>query len=67
MCCCYPSSTDLQIDTAKLQPISRLGGITYGRTLDVFEAPRPVYNAEVENGEVRKLLVKGESGQVYEK
>ena len=26
-----------------LQPISRLGGITYGRVINGFEIPRPIY------------------------
>ncbi|RPB25084.1 hypothetical protein L211DRAFT_807140 [Terfezia boudieri ATCC MYA-4762] len=29
------------IDPAKLKPVSRLGGIAYGRTTDGFELPRP--------------------------
>eukprot|EP00965_Chrysotila_dentata_P012271 403168-Pleurochrysis_carterae.AAC.2 len=29
------------IDFAKFQPISRLGGDTYGRTLSMFDLPRP--------------------------
>lgn len=29
------------IDPAKLKPVSRLGGITYGRTTEGFELPRP--------------------------
>ena len=31
------------IDPDKLKPISRLGGITYGRTTHGFELPRPVF------------------------
>ena len=29
------------VDIRKLQPISRLGGISYGRTNDIFDVPRP--------------------------
>jgi len=29
------------VDIEKLQPISRLGGISYGRTNDIFDVPRP--------------------------
>ncbi|CUM62463.1 uncharacterized protein PRCAT00000013001 [Priceomyces carsonii] len=32
------------IDIASLRPVSRLGGITYGRTVDGFELPRPLYD-----------------------
>ncbi|KAK9893447.1 hypothetical protein P389DRAFT_175512 [Cystobasidium minutum MCA 4210] len=31
------------IDTGKLLPVSRLGGISYGRVTDVFEIPRPTW------------------------
>lgn len=34
------------VDTAKLRPISRLGGISYGRTLQTFEIRRPIYDEE---------------------
>lgn len=37
------------IDIAKLKPVSRLGGITYGRTILGFEIPRPVYKDEQKN------------------
>lgn len=36
------------VDTAKLKPVARLGGITYGRVNDVFELPRPDYEKDVE-------------------
>ncbi|CAK7223382.1 hypothetical protein SCUCBS95973_005159 [Sporothrix curviconia] len=41
------------IDPEVLRPVSRLGGITYGRTLDGFEILRPDFSAlkEVENSE----------------
>ena len=32
--------TGKAIDPARLRPISRLGGVTYGRTREVFELPR---------------------------
>lgn len=35
-----------QIDIAKLKPVSRLGGISYGRTTAGYEMPRPQYEAE---------------------
>ena len=31
------------IDLKVLKPISRLGGISYGRTTDAFEIPRPQF------------------------
>ncbi|GAA5965049.1 hypothetical protein JCM8115_005697 [Rhodotorula mucilaginosa] len=49
---------DWLIDTDKLQPVSRLGGITYGRTTSVYETPRPVFAKEKERDEVKKLLAK---------
>lgn len=32
------------VDIAKLKPVSRLGGITYGRTHEGYEIPRPNYS-----------------------
>lgn len=50
------------IDPAVLKPISRLGGITYGRTTQAFELPRPDYDEVTKDPEVKKLaLPKGES------
>ncbi|CCH43498.1 hypothetical protein BN7_3048 [Wickerhamomyces ciferrii] len=38
-------NTDLnQVDVSKLKPVSRLGGITYGRTTQGYEKPRPKYS-----------------------
>jgi len=36
------------IDLAVLRPVSRFGGISYGRTTQAFEIPRPDFNALVE-------------------
>ncbi len=36
-----------QIDPVKLKPVSRLGGITYGRTTGGYELPRPDFDKEV--------------------
>jgi flavin reductase (DIM6/NTAB) family NADH-FMN oxidoreductase RutF len=45
------------IDISKLKPVSRLGGITYGRTTQGFERLRPDYEKDVANKEeVTKLL-----------
>lgn len=46
------------IDTAKLQPVSRLGGISYGRTTSTFELPRPVWAAEKDREVVKTILEK---------
>lgn len=41
-----------------LKPISRLGGITYGRTTEGIEIPRPDFESTVENNEEAKKLIK---------
>lgn len=46
------------IDPNVLRPMSRLGGITYARTLDGFEIPRPVMEQEIKNGKLDEGLVK---------
>ncbi|KPV78299.1 uncharacterized protein RHOBADRAFT_50780 [Rhodotorula graminis WP1] len=48
----------LLVDTAKLMPVSRLGGITYARTTQMYELPRPVFDKEKERDEVKALLAK---------
>ncbi|RKU45201.1 hypothetical protein DL546_008017 [Coniochaeta pulveracea] len=35
------------VDPAVLRPVSRLGGITYGRTTELFELPRPDFEKDV--------------------
>ncbi|KAI0024568.1 hypothetical protein F4780DRAFT_543164 [Xylariomycetidae sp. FL0641] len=35
------------LDPDVLRPVSRLGGITYGRTTSAFELPRPVFEKDV--------------------
>lgn len=40
------------IDPEILRPVARLGGITYARTLNGFEIPRPVLKKEKENGKI---------------
>ncbi|KAM9929177.1 hypothetical protein OXX80_009774 [Metschnikowia pulcherrima] len=45
------------LDIAKLKPVARLGGITYSRTIDGYEKPRPDFDKEVKgNEDVSKLL-----------
>ncbi|OAL04863.1 flavo protein-like protein oxygenase [Phaeosphaeriaceae sp. SRC1lsM3a] len=43
------------IDPAVMKPISRLGGITYGRTTQGFELPRPDYDEVTKDPEAAKL------------
>ena len=44
------------IDPGVLRPISRLGGITYGRTVEVLELPRPDFEKKKKEGETDGLL-----------
>ena len=46
------------IDPAVLRPVSRLGGITYARTTDGVEIPRPVLKKEKEDGKLDDELLK---------
>ena len=43
------------LDPAVMKPISRLGGITYARTTQAFELPRPDYGEATKDPEVEKL------------
>jgi len=51
------------IDPAVLKPISRLGGITYGRSTQAFELPRPDYGEVTKDPEVAKLAKSKGEGQ----
>ncbi|ORY13350.1 flavo protein-like protein oxygenase [Clohesyomyces aquaticus] len=51
------------IDPAVLKPISRLGGITFGRTTEAFEIPRPVYEEVMKDDETAKLSKPKTEGQ----
>jgi flavin reductase (DIM6/NTAB) family NADH-FMN oxidoreductase RutF len=51
------------IDPAVMKPISRLGGITYGRTTQAFELPRPDYNEVTKDPEVEALAAPKGKGQ----
>ena len=46
------------VDPGVLRPISRLGGITYGRLVEGFELPRPDFEEEKGKG-MLEGLVKG--------
>jgi flavin reductase (DIM6/NTAB) family NADH-FMN oxidoreductase RutF len=48
------------IDPAKLQPVSRLGGITYSRTTQGFEMTRPDYDSESAKPEFQELVAKSQ-------
>lgn len=47
---------DGSIDPRGLLPISRGGGITYFRTLQGFELPRPVWKDEQDNHDIKTVL-----------
>lgn len=51
------------IDPAVLRPISRLGGIMYGRTVEGVEIPRPDYDELVRNGDNEGLVKEKVLGQ----
>lgn len=44
------------LDIAKLKPVSRLGGITYARTVHGYEKLRPDFGKEEQRDEVKELL-----------
>ena len=48
------------VDPAVLRPMSRLGGISYGRTTEAIELPRPDFEKDVGGEEgVKKLQSRG--------
>ena len=51
--------TSLQV----LRPMSRLGGITYGRLTEAIELPRPDFEDTMKAEEVKKLVKPKASGQ----
>ena len=44
------------VDPVVLRPISRLGGISYGRLLDGVDIPRPVFDSESAAGKLKGVL-----------
>lgn len=54
------------VDPAVLRPVSRLGGITYGRTTEGFELLRPRWAEEREKEEVKRALLNGEEKEEEE-
>lgn len=38
-----------QLDVSKLKPVSRLGGITYGRTIEGYENQGPITQPKLRN------------------
>jgi hypothetical protein len=46
-----------------MKPISRLGGITYARTTQAFELPRPDYDEVTKDPEIAKLSKQKGPGQ----
>lgn len=51
------------IDPNILRPMSRLGGIMYGRTVEACEIPRPDFKEKEAQGETRGLLKPKKDGQ----
>ncbi|KAI9810076.1 MAG: hypothetical protein M1827_006687 [Pycnora praestabilis] len=51
------------IDPAVLKPMSRLGGITYGRLTEGLELPRPDFDDATKQEEVKKLVKPKAEGQ----
>ncbi|WVQ85625.1 hypothetical protein IAT38_007791 [Cryptococcus sp. DSM 104549] len=49
----------MKIVTEKLRPVHRLGGITYGRTTQLMETPRLVWEQEKDTPEVIAALERG--------
>ncbi|PVI01223.1 flavo protein-like protein oxygenase [Periconia macrospinosa] len=52
------------IDPAVLKPISRFGGITYGRVTEAFELTRPQYEEATKVSEVAQLVRRKANGQL---
>ena len=53
-----PGSDALLVAPEKLRPVSRMGGITYSRSTQFFEIPRPKW-ADVEStDDIKAVLVK---------
>ena len=51
------------IDPGVLRPISRLGGIMYGRTTEGVEIPRPDFGEKEQTGETEGLVKPKVEGQ----
>jgi flavin reductase (DIM6/NTAB) family NADH-FMN oxidoreductase RutF len=51
------------VDPGVLRPMSRLGGITYGRVVEGIEILRPDWRKENEDGKLEPLLAKERDGQ----
>ena len=46
-----------------LRPVSRLGGITYGRLTELVEIPRPDFELQLKADDAEKLRVSKVEGQ----
>lgn len=51
------------IDPNILRPMSRLGGITYARTLDAIEIPRPDFREQMKSEAAQTLAKPKKDGQ----
>jgi len=52
------------IDPNVLRPMSRIGGVAYGRVVDAVEIPRPGWAKEMKEGHVGELEVPKVKGQL---
>ncbi|KAG6142270.1 hypothetical protein E4U28_002731 [Claviceps purpurea] len=50
------------VDPAILQPIGRMGGITYSRTNEAFELPRPKFEDDI-GGQAGLEKIKSQAGR----
>ena len=51
------------VDPSVLRPVSRFGGITYGRTTEAFELPRPDFDTMKSAGKLNGLEEAKAEGQ----
>lgn len=54
--CLDPEDPGLRVDAEKLKIVSRLGGISYGRTVTGFEVPRPIWDNVKDDEHVKAAL-----------
>lgn len=51
------------LDPQVLRPVSRLGGISYGRTVEALELPRPDFEQKIKSDDAEKLKLPKAEGQ----
>jgi len=52
----------LVVDAARLRPVSRLGGLTYGRTSELYDLPRPGGDGRYAGGRLGPVAAGGGGG-----